>query len=98
MLQEKMANVYIVYIHFIQIHMHIYIYIYAHTHSSTKLWFSLVADMLTVKAKIPQKSHPVDCGDVAGCARGVTNLPIKWHVFLASCEAQNIPMTLSLCH
>lgn len=53
------------------------IYIYAHTHSSTKLWFSLVADMLTVKAKIPQKSHPVDCGDVAGCARGVTNLPIK---------------------
>lgn len=56
---------------------YIYIYIYAHTHSSTKLWFSLVADMLTVKAKIPQKSHPVDCGDVAGCARGVTNLPIK---------------------
>lgn len=56
---------------------YIYIYMYAHTHSCTKLWFSLVADMLTVKAKIPQKSHPVDCGDVAGCARGVTNLPIK---------------------
>lgn len=59
------------------------------------LWFSLVEDMLNVKAKKPQRSHPVNCGDVAGWVRGVPNLPSKWHVLIASCEAQNIPMTLS---
>ncbi len=53
--------------------------------------------MLTVWGKKPQRSHPVDCGDVAGWARGVTNLRGKWHVLIASCEAQNIPMTLSSC-
>lgn len=28
-------------------------------------------------------------------ARGVTNLPREWHVVTVSCEAQNIPVTLS---
>lgn len=36
----------------------------------TVLWFSLVADMSTVKARNPQKSHSVDCGDVADWVRG----------------------------
>lgn len=74
---------------------------HAHTHTAipqfAALWFSL-EDMLTVWGKKPQRSHPVDCGDVAGWARGVTNLRRKWHVLIASREAQNIPMTLSSCH
>lgn len=51
-----------------------------HTHTAihqlAALWFSLVEDMLTVWGK-KATEKPVDCGDVAGWARGVTDLPGK---------------------